>query len=72
MLGSLAGLAGGVLALAGMNLMLSIASARWVVDLQLSVIGTAIVSGAVLAMAAGWLGCAHVLRQRPLATLQQQ
>jgi predicted lysophospholipase L1 biosynthesis ABC-type transport system permease subunit len=72
LLGSLAGLTGGVVSITGINVILSVAFERLVFDLPLSAIGAAIVSGAVLASAAGWLGCGHVLRQRPLITLRRE
>jgi putative ABC transport system permease protein len=69
-LGSLAGLLGGVAGILAMDVVLSVLLNRRVLDLHPSALGLAIGTGIVSSLIAGWLSSAGILRRPPLITLR--
>jgi putative ABC transport system permease protein len=70
-MGSIAGLLGGVGGIFFMDAVLSLALEKRILDLHLVALGSAMLVGVAVGMAAGWLSCARVSRQRPLLMLRQ-
>lgn len=70
-LGSAAGLLGGIGGLLLMDFAQELFSQKLSADLQWAALSLAILAGVVLSLVAGLLSCAHVLRSRPLITLRR-
>jgi putative ABC transport system permease protein len=70
-MGSVAGLLGGVAGIFFMDAVLSLALEKRILEPHLVALGSAMLAGIIVGVAAGWLACVRVFRQRPLLLLRQ-